>query len=365
MKGANLVLIKYLGSKRKLVDDIGNLVQLFPSATSVMDLFSGTARVGHHLKGLGYQVMSNDHNAYAETIARCYVQSDLNDHGRDAQRLIEEFNRIEGKPGYFTQTFCIDSRFFQPKNGERVDAIRDAIAAKSLDPELESVVLVALMEAADRVDSTTGVQMAYLKKWAARAENELHLRLPDLRVRAVHGKSKAYRLEALEAAGLIDADIAYIDPPYNQHSYLGNYHIWESLVLWDKPEVYGIANKRVDVKDRKSVYNSKPAFKSAFRDLLLRVNAKAMIISFNDEGYIGKIEMEALLSELYDGDAVVETLSHDYKRYVGAQIGIHNLVGEKVGTVSHLRNQEFLFVVSHPEFERMPVSASAKEDFLF
>jgi adenine-specific DNA-methyltransferase len=36
----------------------------------------------------------------------------------------------------------------------------------------------------------------------------------------------------------------------------------------------------------------------------------------------------------------------DYKRYVGAQIGIYNPRGEKVGRVSHLRNKELLYIVT-------------------
>ena len=35
------------------------------------------------------------------------------------------------------------------------------------------MLIVSLMEAADRVDSTTGVQMAFLKQWAARSYNDL------------------------------------------------------------------------------------------------------------------------------------------------------------------------------------------------
>ena len=52
---------------------------------------------------------------------------------------------LKGQPGYFTETFCIKSRFFQPRNGERIDAIREAIAAKNLSPELEAVLLVGLV----------------------------------------------------------------------------------------------------------------------------------------------------------------------------------------------------------------------------
>lgn len=179
-------------------------------------------------------MVANDHNTYAAVLARCYVQADLEDVERDALQLIDEFNRLPPSAGYFTETFCERSRFVHPKNGARIDAIREAIAGKDLGPELEAVVLVSLMEAADRVDSTTGLQMAYLKGWAPRAHNALQLRLPRILPRAAGGKGEAHCLDAVEAAGM-EADVAYIDPPYNQHSYLGNYHVWESLVRWDKP----------------------------------------------------------------------------------------------------------------------------------
>jgi adenine-specific DNA-methyltransferase len=160
-------LIKYIGSKRKLIGGILKVIGEVPGAESVLDLFSGTARVGRALKSAGYRGVSNDVNAYAATLARCYVQADAEDVLDDAKKLVTEFNALAGSPGYFTDIFCVQSRFFQPKNGERVDAIREAIASKSLPPELEAVMLVSLMEAADRVDSTTGLQMAYLKQWAA------------------------------------------------------------------------------------------------------------------------------------------------------------------------------------------------------
>ena len=40
----------------------------------------------------------------------------------------------------------------------------------------------------------------------------------------------------------------------------------------------------------------------------------------------------------------VEVLSFDSRRYVGAQIGIHNPKGERVGTVSHVRNREYVLI---------------------
>ena len=338
-------MIKYLGSKRTLLPAILERVASLQDIQSVLDLFSGTARVGHALKGAGYQVHSNDLNAYASTLARCYVVADAERHGAQAEALIVELNRLKGKAGPFTQTYCVDSRYFQVKNGARIEAMRHQIAAWDLEPVLESVLLTSLMEAADRVDSTTGVQMAYLKSWAPRSHRDIELRLPNLLPRAQHGPGHAYQGDALEIAHEVTADLAYLDPPYNQHKYLGNYHVWETLVRWDAPEVYGVARKRVDVRDRKSPYNSKPKALGAFKELVDTVRAPNLLISFSDEGYISREEMEDLLSQR----GSLETYVFDFKRYVGAQIGIHNPAGKKVGKVSHTRNREFLYVLRRDE----------------
>lgn len=338
-------MIKYIGSKRTLIPSILNAVRQVDGACTVIDLFSGTSRVGHALKASGYRVLSNDYNAYALTLARCYVQADAEDILLNATRLINELNKIKGVAGYFTDTFCVRSRFFQPKNGERIDAIREEIARKCLEPELESVLLTSLMEAADRVDSTTGLQMAYLKNWAPRSYNDLELRVPQLLPRAKNGKGVAYGMDVFHALPILEGDVAYIDPPYNQHSYLGNYHIWESLVLWDKPIVYGVACKRIDVRQKKSVFNSRPQFRLAMRRLLEGVRARVLIVSFSNEGYLSCEEMEVMIKELYSG-VKIDVIENDYKRYVGAKIGIYNPKGEKVGKVSHTNNKEFLYVIN-------------------
>ncbi len=333
-------MIKYIGSKRRLITRIMAIIAGIENTRSVIDLFSGTSRVGHALKRAGYRVLSNDHNTYAHCLATCYVGADLEDLKTQAEGLIAEFQVLPPAPGYFTETFCEQARFFQPKNGAKVDAIREAIASKNLPPELEAVLLVSLMEAADRVDSTTGVQMAYLKSWAPRAHRELELRLPDLLPRAAHGKGEAHRLEATLAAAKLRADVVYIDPPYNQHSYLGNYHIWETLVRWDKPEAYGRARKRVDCRERQSPFNSKRRCAQAFADLFAAVDAPTLVVSFNNEGFLGRDDLMQLLAPWGEA-AVIEV---DYRRYVGAQIGIYSPKGAKVGAVSHLRNKELIFI---------------------
>jgi adenine-specific DNA-methyltransferase len=331
-------MIKYIGSKRVLVPHIVRAVSAFPESGRVLDLFSGTSRVAHGLKETGRYVIANDHLAYAATLARCYVQADANRWLGEATRLLAELSEVRPKPGYFTKAFCEDARYFQAHNGARVDAIREEIARRALPLELEAVALVSLMEAADRVDSTTGVQMAYLKQWASRAHNDLTLRVPAL----LPGPGEALQLDAVEAASRIEADIVYMDPPYNQHSYMGNYHVWESLVRWDKPESYGIANKRMECKEYKSDFNSKRRIRDGLRAVFAAVRCKHLLLSFNNEGHVNRDEMTALLGE----KGHVGVVAVDFKRYVGAQIGIHSPNGEKVGRVSHLRNKEYFFIVS-------------------
>ena len=171
---------------------------------------------------------------------------------------ITALDALPGIAGYVTDTFCVQSRFFQPHNGARIDAIRDAIAREHAGSALEPMLLTSLLLAADRVDSTTGLQMAYVKQWAPRSYKPLRLEVPEL----LPGGGRAVRGDAtVLAGGLGGHDLAYLDPPYNQHRYFTNYHVWETIVAWDHPEHYGVACKRVDARDddTKSVFNRKRA----------------------------------------------------------------------------------------------------------
>jgi adenine-specific DNA-methyltransferase len=336
-------MIKYIGSKRALLSQICAVVrERLPEGGEVCDLFSGSARVGHALKGAGFRIWSNDHNAYAHTLATAYVVADRDRWTDRAAVVLADLAGTAPSEGWFTKTFCEDARYFHPANGARIDAIRDRIDAMGLEPELKAIALVSLMEAADRVDSTVGVQMAYMKRWADRAMNPLTLRMPDLQPAIAAGPCRATQGDALDIAGQFDGDLVYLDPPYNQHSYLGNYHVWESLVLWDKPETYGIANKRVDVRTRKSAFNSRPGIGPALSAVIDAIKAPNLIVSFNDEGYLSRDALERMLS----ARGHVQVIDIARPRYVGARIGIHDHKGKKVGAVGRLRNVEHLFVVT-------------------
>jgi adenine-specific DNA-methyltransferase len=339
-------VIKYLGSKRALVPLLGDIAERVGARTAV-DLFTGTTRVAQEFKRRGIVVTATDLATYSQVLSDCYIATDAD--AVDPQELDNELKRLAalpGEPGYFTRTFCEESRFFQPKNGARVDAIRNALEADHRGSPLFPVLLTSLMLAADRVDSTTGLQMAYLKDWAPRAHQDLELRRPEL----LPGHGFTVAGDAMQTVDLLDpVDLMYLDPPYNQHRYFTNYHIWETLVRWDEPETYGIARKRVDSRDdaTRSVFNTKREMPAALADLIGRARAEVVVASYNDESWVTPDAMTRMLRDA--GHEEVRMLAIDSKRYVGAQIGIFNPSGEKVGQVSRLRNVEYVFVAGPTE----------------
>jgi adenine-specific DNA-methyltransferase len=336
-------MIKYIGSKRRLVPVLERLAES-SGASNALDLFTGTTRVAQAFKRAGLFVTAVDAARYSEMFGRCYIEADASVIGRDElTRALAHLESLPGAPGYFTETFCVRSRFFQPFNGARIDVIRDTIAAEFAGSWLEPLLLTSLIEAADRVDSTTGVQMAYVKQWAPRSFKPLQLRVPEL----LEGGGRTIRGDAVALAPTLGSfDLAYLDPPYNQHRYFTNYHVWETLVAWDAPDHYGVACKRLDSRDQetKSVFNSKRTMPDALGRLVGAVDCELLVLSYNDESWIALDELE----EMCGHHREVLTLAFDSARYVGARIGIHNPDGKKVGTVSHLTNREFLVLAGTP-----------------
>ncbi len=337
-------MIKYLGSKRRLLDQLGQLYT-DSGGGSALDLFTGTTRVAQEFSRRGAHVTCVDTAAYAEVLAQCYVVTDSAD--VDPAELGEALARLEalpGRRGYVTEVFCERARYFHPDNGQRIDAIREGIDEWYADSPLRPVLLTALLEAADRVDSTVGLQMAYLKEWAPRALRPLRLRAPQL----TPGTGRAVRGDAVALAPVLDAvDLAYLDPPYNQHRYFTNYHVWETLVRWDSPEHYGVACKRVDARDAatRSPFNSRKEMPAALAAVVAAVRAITMLVSFSNEGFLP-------LAELVEICAVrghpVEVLAFDTRRYIGQRLGVFSPKGVRVGVPGPERNVEYV-LVSRPE----------------
>lgn len=346
-------MIKYLGSKRRLVPVLGQLIAAAHAQTA-LDLFTGTTRVAQQFCREGAHVTAVDSASYSEVLAQCFVALD----GRTVDRAevaaaLEHLSRLPPVAGYITETFCQSSRYFHPDNGARIDAIRAGIEDDFADSPLRPILLTSLLLAADAVDSTVGLQMAYLKQWAPRALKPLQLAVPDF----VPGTGEAVRGDVLELLpALPQVDFAYLDPPYNQHRYFTNYHIWETLVRWDAPEHYGVACKRADSREpaTRSAFNSRRTMPDALERVIAGVRARVVAVSFSDEGFVPLPDLVRMCERRGDPVAV---LAFEQRRHVGAVIGIHSPAGERVGTVGRTRNTEYI-VLSGPQRDLAALTAA-------
>jgi adenine-specific DNA-methyltransferase len=350
-------VIKYLGSKRRLVPVLARIAAA-SGARTALDLFTGTTRVAQAFKAQGLFVTALDSARYAHVFAQTYIESDAAaTDGAALRAAVTHLNGLPGRAGYVHDTFSQQSRFFQPFNAARIDAVRDALDAEYAASPLFPLLLTSLIEAADRVDSTTGIQMAYVKQWAARSARPLELRVPEL----LDGPGRAVRGDAVALAGTLGpVDLAYLDPPYNQHRYFTNYHVWETLVAWDAPEPYGVACKRIDARDpsTRSPFNSKKTMPAALAAVVRAVDCELLVLSYNDESWLGVDELEALCADGRGGERrEVATLAFESARYVGARIGIFDPAGHKVGRVGHLSNRELVVIAGPGPLVRRVVEA--------
>ena len=280
-------MIKYIGSKRRLVPcSASSRARSAPGRA--LDLFTGTTRVAQELKRRGMHVTAVDSARYAEVFARCYVETDAaaRRHGRRSTPPCAISRPRPGVDGYVTETFCVQSRFFQPFNGRRIDAIRDAIETDYSASPLYPLLLTSLIEAADRVDSTTGVQMAYVKQWAPRSFRPLELRVPELL--AGRGRRRARRrVRARRRSSGRSTSPTSIRPTTST----ATSPTTTSGRRWSRGTRrvhYGVACKRVDARDpeTKSPFNERRRMADALAGVIRDVDAEVIAVSYNDESWV-------------------------------------------------------------------------------
>ena len=268
----------------------------------------------------------------AEAYSHAFVQRTAAS-GARIGALIQELKALDPQSGWITSTYCdvvtADGgvvKMWKPENGKRADAMREQIRAWEASGHCshhEAMILITcLIFALDKVDSSVGVQQAYLKTWAARASNPLDLKdLPFY-----DGPVGAHIVGDALVNAYPGATVAYLDPPYSAHSYSTYYHIWDSVVRWDRPAVGLKTNRRIDRvssseeqdESMLSAWNSKRTALEAFLMLVSRLPVKYVVISYNDESLV---PLETLVGNLKHAYETVIVKKIPYKRNIMAQIG--------------------------------------------
>lgn len=206
----------------------------------------------------------------------------------------------------------------------------------------------------DRVDSTLGHYSAYLKDWSPRSYKELVLEVPKLFIS--EGYHQVYRSDIFELVPQVSVDLAYFDPPYGSNNekmppsrvrYAAYYHLWKSIILYDKPNLFGKAKRRKDTSDQLSASvfeefrrNEDGRFIAveALEKLIKMTQARWIILSYSSGGRATAEELNDVMQSNGNLIAVVEV---NYKRNVMASMKWTN---EWLSSTEK-PNREFLFLL--------------------
>lgn len=353
--------IKYAGSKLKLLPHILQLAKR-TDAKTVLDGFSGTTRVSQAFAKMGYRVLCNDIAPWSEVFGVCYL---LNDKKKaDYAELIERLNTLPPKDGWFTAYYGGNStaaqadglkKPWQIHNTRKLDAIREEIDRLTLTRVERAVALTSLILALDRVDSTLGHFASYLKEWSPRSFNKLTLEVPNLF--CTGEQHEVSSRDIFELVSNRAVDLAYYDPPYGSNNekmppsrvrYASYYHLWSTVCLNDKPELFGKALRRKDTSDtlaasvfeefRRNSYTGRFIAVEAIERLIRNTRARWIILSYSSEGRATAGELNEILQA---NGSLVEVVEIDYKRNVMADMKLtHDWVRD-----ADVPNREFLFLI--------------------
>ncbi len=375
-------LITYIGNKRALLDFIGQGIgevqsKIGRAKLSCLDLFAGSGIVSRYLKQYASSITVNDLEQYSGIINRCYLsnKSEINIdelqklHASLCKKIDRRMAALEKSAsgfksaGFISELYAPASEdniekgercFYTPYNAAYLDVARQLIE-KEVSPELRDFFIAPLLSEASIHANTAGIFKGFYKnsktgtgQFGGNGRNALSrirgkISLPFPVFSEFNCKSRVFSCDAnslvLDEALYDKAfttggvfDLAYFDPPYNQHPYGSNYFMLNLIADYQRPDAENISRVSGIPRDwNRSDYNKKRRVAEVFVELVRNVRARFVLVSFNSEGFIPKDEMIELLSSC----GKVKVLEADYNAFRGSR----NLSGREI----HVK--EFLFLV--------------------
>ncbi|WP_027728723.1 DNA adenine methylase [Treponema sp. C6A8] len=363
-------LITYLGNKRALLPFIGQGISIVQSELgrkklSCLDLFSGSGIVARYLKQFASYIAVNDLENYSCIINRCYL-ADKSEvpaarlaqiHDGLTQKLESELARLQGMraagnhpvPGFITRLYSPadenniqknDRCFYTTRNANYLDLARQLIDSE-VPEDVRHFFIAPLLSEASIHANTSGVFKGFYKnsktgigQFGGNGKNALSRILGDIELKLpvfseFECPSRVFNMNANElvtlpelyeagASGNFDGtfDLAYFDPPYNQHPYGSNYFMLNLVASYKEPDTDCISRvSGIPSGWNRSSYNKKRQVAQAFLELVKNVRARYVLISFNSEGFIGRDEMIELMNQC----GSVRVLESDYNTFRGSR----------------------------------------------
>ena len=340
-------LIPYIGNKRKLLDLINQAIELTNVKDGIfVDLFSGSTVVARFAKQLDFRVLSNDWEPYSEQIAIGTVV--LNEVPRFAElggcaNAFQILNNATPIEGYVTKHLCpsddenlnheSDRLFYMRKNGMKIDAMRELISTWMDEEKITSLefayIMASFMYSASYVSNTSGVFKGFHRGWGGSNGTAQYRICSDivLKPSPLYDNGEKNLSTRQDAGKLVHnladilggvPDIIYLDPPYNQHPYGSNYHVLNTITLWDEPDFPEKITRgtksaiRLDWRtERRSAYNSHRKAAQEFQELIDNISAKFILTSYSTEG---NIPLETMM-EILGSKGSLRIVKREYVRY--------------------------------------------------
>lgn len=319
-------LITYIGNKRKIIGEIEKEIELISEKSGkeklvCTDLFSGSGIVSRMLKRHSSKLIVNDLENYSSVINSCYLINKKDfpkDECEYLRKKIEDSCRLEKLPGIISMNYAPQDDdnikkgervFYTHQNAVLIDTYRTLIDKFVPDEKLRKFFLAPLITEASVHVNTSGVFKGFYKDkntgigcFGAAGKNALSrifgkIELKEPVFSNFESDLEIYQKDTvLLSKELKDLDIAYLDPPYNQHPYGSNYFML-NLILKNKLDVEISKISGITQGWNRSVFNKPYSALKSMEEIVSNLDSKFIVISYNSEGFISFDEMSEMLKK--------------------------------------------------------------------
>ena len=344
-------ILTYIGNKRSLLKFIAKGVQLVQNKLGknkldIFDVFSGSGIVARYLKQYANNLFVNDLEKYSQITNECYLANTTDMNLPELQNIHRYLlDTISTNPlieGFITELYAPkddnniqegERVFYTHRNAMYIDTMRQLI--DGIDVPLQRFFLAPLLSQASVHSNTSGMFKGFHKNPSTgigqfgggnqdallRIKGDIGLPFPVFS--NFQCNSVIYNGDANEMIKIApEVDLAYLDPPYNQHPYGSNYFMLNLILKNERPEVVSRISG-ISGDWNRSVYNKRPFIYEALSDLVASIKAKYVLISFNSEGFISLDAMKTMLAQV----GKVDVLETSYNVFRGcrnlANRGVH------------------------------------------
>lgn len=315
--------MRYIGNKTKVLDIIDNLLKekgLDKKGLRFFDAFTGTASVAHHYKNK-YKILANDNLYFSYVIAEARLNSQKNMFQTLGFDPFEYFNNtnINNYVGFISKNFAPNlshRMYFSDKNAQFIDFIRNTIntwyTCDKITENEKYFLIASLIESVSKVANVAGVYGSYLKTWDPRAVKKMVYTPIDAEP-YVENMAEIYNDDILNVIKKVSGDILYLDPPYTKNQYSIQYHLLETIALYDNPILKGKTGAR-DMSALSSDFSKDGNVQIAFENLIANAKFKHIILSYSSDGIMSKEFIESVLKR-YGKKDTFKFIKFSYRQY--------------------------------------------------